>query len=100
VTLLQQSEAQKLQAARLSAAQQLEAVLKLQQQSAQQQLQQETQQLHDSWSERCRQAEAAAAKQQALKAHAESEVSCCRGVVGDWWGLDCSTDSLPCCMQL
>jgi hypothetical protein len=75
VSLLQQSEATKLQAARLSAAQQLEAALKLQQQSAQQQLQQETQQLQDGWSERCRQAEAAAEKQQALRAHAESEVS-------------------------
>jgi hypothetical protein len=75
VSLLQQSEACKLQAARLSASQQLEAGLKLQQQSAQQQLQQETQQLQDSWSERCALAEAAAAKQQALKAYAESEVS-------------------------
>jgi hypothetical protein len=75
VSLLQQGEASKLQAARLSAAQQLEAALKLQQQAAQQQLQQEMQQLQDSWSGRCRLAEAAAEKQEALKSHAESEVT-------------------------
>ncbi|WIA16059.1 hypothetical protein OEZ85_012786 [Tetradesmus obliquus] len=102
VSLLQQSEASKLQAARLSSAQQLEATLQLQQQAAQQQLQQETQQLQDSWSARCRIAEAAAEKQEALRAAAESECSKLRAELASakreaasWrsrWERDCTAN--------
>ncbi|KAF6266071.1 hypothetical protein COO60DRAFT_641787 [Scenedesmus sp. NREL 46B-D3] len=99
VSLLQQGESTKLQAARLSAAQQLEALLKLQQQTAQQQLQQETQQLNEGWSGRCWQAEAAAERQEALRAHADSECSklrvelaAAKREAGSWrarWEADC-----------
>lgn len=74
MSLLQQSVTAKLEAARMSAKQELTAALELQQQQSRQQLEQQTMQLHDSWSGRCMLAEAAAEKESALRAHADTEV--------------------------
>lgn len=74
LSLVQQSAAAKLEAARLTATQQLAAALKLQSQQAQQQLEWQVSGLNEHWSSRCKAAEAAVEKEGALRAHAESEV--------------------------
>lgn len=103
MSYLQQQTASQLESARLGAKQQLQAALNLQQQEAQEQLDRQLRELNDSWYARCKTAEEEAAKQEALRGHAETEVcvhaessvSIAGGSLRSWHGSATSSFKLP-----
>lgn len=71
---VQQEHKAQMDSSRVGAKQQLNAALQLHQQQTQEQLDRQVKELASSWAARCKDAEAAAAKQEALRAYADSEV--------------------------